>query len=424
MPGSLPAFPEGQYPTVGWLFLDLNSYFASIEQQDQPELRGRPVGVVAVDTDSTCCLAASYEAKAYGVKTGTSVKDAKTLCPHINFVVARPKLYVEYQQKIIQAMEEHLPVYKAFSVDEMACQLMGRERFLPNATMLGYRIKQALRNLGVALRCSIGLAPNCYLAKTAADLCKPDGLTILLKEDLPHALHCMKLRDVVGISHAMEHRLHNRGITTVEQLCKLSSQQMRDIWGSVQGETMWYWLHGEDWKEKPKPIRKSIGKQHVLAPKYRTKENAYRVALKLLSNAAIKLRRLDMWARGIGVTVAFTHWGHEVKNEAGPSGWNAHRNIHACRDTMTLQDHFRELWKDCPANTPVHVGVWLFDLIPDEFHTLGFFDDEKRETVSNIMDKINKRYGQHTVYLGGLHGLGDAAPTRIPFFSVPELADF
>src|SRR5271169_4053989 len=106
MAASLPVFPEGQFPTVEWLFLDLNSYFASVEQQDRPELRGRPVGIVAVDTDSTCCLAASYEAKAYGVKTGTSVKDAKVQCPHITIVVARPKLYVEYQQKIIAAMEE------------------------------------------------------------------------------------------------------------------------------------------------------------------------------------------------------------------------------------------------------------------------------------------------------------------------------
>jgi len=424
MGAPLPAYAETEHPRVGWLFLDLNSYFASVEQQDRSELRGRPVGVVAVDTDSTCCLAASYEAKAYGVKTGTSVKDAKVLCPHINLVVARPKLYVEYQEKIKAAMEEHLPIYKAFSVDEMACQLMGREQFLPNATTLGYRIKQSLRNLGVALRCSIGLAPNCYLAKTAADLCKPDGLTILLKKDLPNALHCMKLRDVVGISHAMESRLNKRGITTVQQLCKLSSQQMRDIWGSVLGETMWHRLQGDDWKEKPEPLRKSIGKQHVLAPKYRTKEQAYLVGLKLLSNAAIKLRRLNMWARGIGVTIVFTHWGREIKSSNEPTGWNAHRNIYACRDTITLQDHFRELWKASPENPPVHVGVWLFDLIHDTQHTLGFFDDPKRETLSRVIDAINKVYGQHTIYMGGLHGLGDAAPTRIPFFSVPELADF
>jgi DNA polymerase IV len=382
------------------------------------------VVVVAVNTDSTCCLAASYEAKAYGVKTGTSVADAKTLCPHLKIMVARPKLYVEYQQKIIQAMEEHLPVYRAYSVDEMACHLMGRERFLPNATTLAYRIKQSIRNLGVALRCSIGLSSNCYLSKTAADFCKPDGLTILLKEDLPRALYCMKLGDVVGVGHSMEYRLHQRGITTVEQLCKLSSQQMRDIWGSVLGETMWYWLRGEDWKEKPLSPRKSIGKQHVLAPKYRTKEQAYLVALKLLSNAAIKLRRLNMWARGIGVTVSFARRYQEIRNQDEPSGWNAHKNILACRDTMALQDYVRELWKDCPSNTPVSVGVWLSGLIPDQLHSLGMFDDEKREAVSKTMDQINKRLGQHMVYLGGLHGLGDAAPTRIPFFSVPELSDF
>src|SRR5271169_4453535 len=111
MAASLPVFPEGQFPTVEWLFLDLNSYFASVEQHDRPELRGRPVGIVAVATDSTCCLAASYEAKAYGVKTGTSVTDAKALCPHLEIVVARPKVYVEYQHKIIQAMKEQLPVY-------------------------------------------------------------------------------------------------------------------------------------------------------------------------------------------------------------------------------------------------------------------------------------------------------------------------
>jgi DNA polymerase IV len=352
----LPVFSEGQFPVVDWLFLDLNSYFASVEQQDKPELRGRPVGVAAVDTDSTCCLAASYEAKAYGVKTGTSVKDAKIICPHIKIVLARPKLYVEYQQKIIRAMEEHLPVSRVLSVDEMACHLMGRERFLPNATALGYRIKQSLRNLGVALRCSIGLSSNCYLSKTAADFCKPDGLTIVLKEDLPRALYCMKLGDVVGVGHAMEYRLHQRGITTVEQLCQLSSQQMRDVWGSVLGETMWYWLRGEDWKEKLHSPRKSIAKQHVLVPKYRTKEQAYLVALKLLSNAAIKLRRLNLWARGIGVTVSFSRRYQEIRNEDEPPGWNVHKNIHACRDTMTLQDYFRELWKDCPSNTAVSVG--------------------------------------------------------------------
>ena len=162
MGGSLPAYTEGQYPTVEWLFLDLNFYFASVEQQDRSELRGRPIGVVPVKTDNTCCIAASYEAKAFGVKSGTMVRDARVLCPHIELVEARPKLYVEYQQKIIQAVEEQIPISRVLSVDEMCCRLLGRERYLPNATTIGYRIKQSLRSLGPALRCSIGLVPNSY----------------------------------------------------------------------------------------------------------------------------------------------------------------------------------------------------------------------------------------------------------------------
>jgi len=424
MPACLPAFPEGQYPTVGWLFLDLNSYFASVEQQERPELRGRPVGVVPVVTNSTCCIAASYEAKAYGVKTGTMVKDAKVLCPHIELVEARPKLYVEYQQKIIQAVEENLPVWQAFSVDEMACQLLGRERFLPNATTIAYRIKQALRSLGIALRCSIGLAPNSYLAKVAADFCKPDGLTVLIEKDLPQALFCLKLQDLPGISHAMECRLTRRSITTVEQLCRLSQLQMREVWGSVIGERMWLWLRGTDFQDAAKLAHRSIGKQHVLAPKYRTNENAYRVGLKLLSNAAAKMRRWNLWARGIGLAVHFAGNRDHYADRSGAGSWKAGKNIHACRDTMTLQDYFRQLWQECPSNVPVSMAVWLFDLVSDDLHSLAMFDDQRRDTLSSTMDKINHRFGQHTVYLGGLHGLGDAAPTRIPFFSVPELADF
>jgi DNA polymerase IV len=176
--------------------------------------------------------------------------------------------------------------------------------------------------------------------------------------------------------------------------------------------------------EKAQAPPKSIGKQHVLAPKYRTREQAYLVGLKLLSNAAAKLRRKNLWARGIGITVLFTHWGREIKNSNEPTGWNAHRNIHDCRDIITLQEHFRELWKACPENTPIHVGVWLFNLIHDSQRSLGFFDDPKRDAVNKAIDDVNKQYGQHTVYMGGLHGLDDAAPTRIPFFSVPELVDF
>jgi DNA polymerase-4 len=422
----LPPFTEGSAPTVEWLFLDLNSYFASVEQQERPELRGRPIGIVPLITEHTCCIAASYEAKAYGIKTGINVEEAKQLCPHIQLAEARPKLYVEYHHRIVEAVNSCTPVTNVMSVDEMACRLMGRERALPNATTIAVDIKQALRTVGDTLRCSVGLAPNRYLSKIASDLCKPDGLTVFLLRDLPQALYCLKLSDLVGVGHAMEKRIRNSGITTVEQLCQLSPEQMRGIWHSVLGERLWHWLRGADFHD-PEFKRKSLGKQHVLAPKYRTRELAFGVALKLLHISAANLRKLKMWAGGIGSVVEFlkkhpARFGDE--GEDVPT-WKAHMRIHECRDTVILQQHLTKLWESCPAQEPLQVGVWLFNLVPDELHTLSLFeDDEKRDTISTVVDELNQRYGQNAVYFGGIHSVLDSAPTRISFTSIPDLEDF
>jgi DNA polymerase-4 len=426
MPAALP-FPADQTaPIVEWLFFDLNAYFASVEQQERPELRGRPVGVVPLITDHTVCIAASYEAKAYGVKTGTAVEDARLLCPHLVLVEARPKLYVEYHHSIIEAVEKCVPISHVMSIDEMACRLMGRERFLPNATTIGYGVKEALRSIGITLRCSVGLAPNRYLSKIAADICKPDGLIALTSRDLPDALFCLKLSDLVGIGTAMERRLLAQGILTVKQLFQLSPEQMREIWHSVVGERLWHWLRGADFHD-PEFKRKSVGKQHVLAPEYRTREKAYGVALKLLSITATNLRKFNMWAGGIGVIVHFLKKRPARSGDdwTEPPSWKAHKRIYECRDTMTLQGHFNQLWHDCPPHEPLQVGVWLFNLVPDEVHSLSLFEnDETRHRVSVVMDELNRRFGQHTIYLGALHGLRNAAPTRISFTSIPELVDF
>ena len=126
---------------MNWLFVDLNSYFASVEQQVRPELRGRPVGVVPMMADTTVCIAASYEAKAFGVRTGTVVADARRMCPDIVFVEGRHELYTEYHHRIVEAVESCLPVTAVLSIDEMACRLMGRERPLLAAMELGRKVK-------------------------------------------------------------------------------------------------------------------------------------------------------------------------------------------------------------------------------------------------------------------------------------------
>ena len=187
-------------PTVNWLFVDLNSYFASVEQQDRPELRGKPVGVVPMLADTTCCIAASYEAKAFGVRTGTIVADARRMCPDIVLVEGRHELYVEYHHRVVEAVESCLPVTAVCSIDEMACRLMGRERPLLAAIELARKVKARIRErVGEMLRSSVGLATNRYLAKVASDMEKPDGLVALPLDILPRALQQLNLRDLPGV---------------------------------------------------------------------------------------------------------------------------------------------------------------------------------------------------------------------------------
>src|ERR1700744_4574435 len=156
-------------PRLRWLLLDLNSYFASVEQELRPELRGRPVAVVPLIADTTCAIAASYEAKAFGVRTGTQVGQAKRLCPGIELVEARHELYVDYHHRIVEAVGRCVPVSVVMSIDEMAATRVGNEQPLMAALDLGRRIKTSIReHAGTTLRCSVGLAPNRYLAKIAS----------------------------------------------------------------------------------------------------------------------------------------------------------------------------------------------------------------------------------------------------------------
>jgi DNA polymerase-4 len=425
---------------VNWLFLDLNSYFASVEQEVRPELRGQPVGVVPVVTDSTVCIAASYEAKAYGVRTGTGVKDAKLMCPAIQLVEARHELYVQYHHRIVEVVESCVPVTIVASIDEMACQLMGRERPAFNAMQLGAKIKQTIRErVGRTLRCSIGLAPNRFLAKVASDIQKPDGLTVIRLSQLPASLYGLKTTALPGIGRRMNRRLERQGIFTMEQLFALSSEQMRNLWGGVVGERFWHWLRGTDLEEdvigslkngslkndpeksdlekselRKTESQKSVGHQHVLPPELRTLEKANGVAQKLLHKAAMRLRRLRMWAGGISVHVRFTPW-REGKY------WEAHTRVMECQDTISLLETFHKLWKGCPTGKPVMVGVSLYDLVPDNLHTAALFPEEqKRNQLSRAIDSINAKYGSNAVYLGGVHHIREAAPTRIAFSSIPE----
>jgi DNA polymerase-4 len=421
-------------PRLRWLFLDLNSYFASVEQELEPKLRGRPIAVVPVVADTTVCIAASYEAKAFGVKTGTQVGEAKRMCPGIALVEARHELYVEYHNKIVEAVERMVPVTSVMSIDEMACRLIGREQPLLAALDLAQRIKAEIRKtVGSTLRCSVGLAQNRYLSKVASDMEKPDGLVALTPDILEAALLRLTPRDLPGIGPRMEKRLQAAGIRTMAQLWALDREQMNHLWGGMGGEKLWHWLRGEDFEDAELEHAKSIGNSHVLSPELRTLEGSYAVVSKLLHKTAMRLRTARLWTTNLRLSVKFAVSKEEAARQhlsgIPQLAWSQSTPLIECQDNQTLTEGLRKLWAAMPKGRnhqkPFYVGVSLNNLVPDHQHTLDLFagleTEVRRTQISRTMDTINKKHGTTKLFFASMLPAGTAAPTRIAFTSIPDL---
>jgi DNA polymerase-4 len=428
----------------GFLHVDLNSFFASVEQQLHPEYRGKPTGVVPTMADTTSLIAASYEAKALGIRTGTRVSEARRICPDIILVNGNHSQYAEYSHKIVAAVDRVCPVAHTPSIDEMVCQLLGRERQPPNARRISLAIKQAIKDdVGETLRCSIGMAPNRYLAKIASDMQKPDGLIGLLPSQLPRAIAHLELRDLPGIGARTELRLNARGIRTMPELLALDRPAMHQLFDSVWGDRMYHWLRGatsEDTGDDGAPIaadlQKSLGHSHVLAPEHRSPEGAWAVAHKLLHKAAMRLRMEHFHTGSLAVTIKYAltqsqaaqsaHAEKVKKHLSGltQTGWGMEARFRPCQDTLSLLEALQGCWKQSPTGPehqkPFFVGITLRNLIPEsDIQTTLFEEPGNRNQLSATMDKLNLKYGHTTLHFAGMLPARDSAPTRIAFTQIP-----
>lgn len=421
------------------LFLDLNSYFASCEQQLNPELRGRPVGVVPMITDSTVCLAASYEAKKFGVKTGTNVGDARRMCPGIVFVRAQHEHYIRLHHEVVRAVESCVPVRAVHSIDEMSCRLVDSEREVGNALSIAQRIKERIaRDVGECLKCSIGIAPNRFLAKVATDMQKPDGLVVIGRNELPARLYVLTLRDLPGVGPRMEKRLRSAGVETVQDLCRRGKEDLVRIWNGVLGEYFHAWLRGEETWEPPTRHR-SVGHQHVLGPEYRNEADARSVALRLAHKAAVRARQMGYWVGRVALSVRYTTGRH----------WGGSQSLGHCLDTTEITARVAGLWDQKPSGSgleqgehgrarrgwpgsnystragpaaPMYVSVTLDDLTPEQCTPMPLFEAERRRLrLCDAMDRVNSRFGAVTIRSAAMHKATRLGGPRIAFSSVPDL---
>ena len=412
------------------LYIDFDAFFASVEKQLRPELRARPLGVTALDSEHSAFITRCYAAKAAGIKRGMRARDGRTLCDDLAVVTARPDVYVKIHNRILDEIDRHVPVTKVWSVDEMECQLIGRER--DNATQIARSIRAGLAHaIGPYVTASIGLAPNQFLAKVAGDMNKPDGLTVLRPQDLPGPLFDLNLTDLPGISAGMSVRLHRAGVQTVEDFWNISSKHARAIWGNIEGERMWAQLHGY-YVERPETQKRMFGHSRVLTKGWQTPYKA-KVCLELLTvKAAYRLRRADYLCSAMTLS---------VRPKEGPR-WGGQIGFKPCSHDQALVKHMKGLF----ARAIGHLGnnarlqavsVMLHDISHPQDLSGDLFDHaDSLESITgrpsgdwaklmNVMDQLNEKHGRGLVTLGSRASLpGGFAGGKIAFGRVPDAQDF
>ena len=396
------------------LLVDFKSYFASCEQQARPELRGKPVGVVPMLADSTCLIAASYEAKKFGVKTLTNVGEAKKLIPDIQLVVARHELYVNFHHQAIKAVDEIAPVRQVLSIDEMVCDLPAGYKTVERASELAQAIKRNIAaKVGEYLLVSIGLAPNTFLAKLASDMQKPNGLVVLEEQDLPQKLLHLPLRALSGIGRNMEVRLNDYGVHTMAQLYAQTSDQLRTIWGGVGGEYFYARLRGAEVAAIENDTA-SIGHSHVLAPELRNRDDAYAVLDRLTQKAAMRLRKAGYFTSRLAIRIKFLN---------APT-WEIDTRLMQTQDTLTLLHAIDTLWQKFPKRknaTPLQVAITLYELTPAGSHTSSLFAaDDENKNLNSAIDAVTLKYGKRAAYFGGAHRAIDHGKMAIAFNHIPD----
>ena len=403
-----------------------------IRDRQNPDWRGRPVIVRPAISEYTGAIAASYESKAFGVRTGMQVAEARRLCPDLIVAEARPDLYVQVHKQIMHEIDQHVPVWKVGSIDECSCQLIGPERQEANAVALARRIQAGiLKNVGECLRSSIGLAPSRFLAKTACGMKKPAGLTILRADELPGAILHLPLSQYPGVGSRMRERLTAAGVADTAGLWNMTAKEARAVWNSIEGERIWRGLHGLDSEPTPEKPPASISHSHVLAQAMRNPDKARAVARRLMVKCGARLRRMGLTGAGISLHL-------DMVPKGAKRGWDTTgltRAVAPTQDTFALLAALDALWRrvepELEAGRLSYVGVGVHGLKARDAFEADLFDigpdqdgDAPSLRLSQALDALNKRYGKDTVSIGPKAGLPEYIGAKIAFTRIPDEADF
>ena len=394
------------------MHVDLNSCFAMVEQQARPLLRGRPVGITNRNTEYTCVVAASYEAKRLGVKVGMNFHDARLLAPEILLVESDPPKYHHVYKILVEIMRSYSPHVTMKSIDEGIIDFNGTEPVnrRPLAE-IGREIKRRLHEqAGDWMTCNIGIAPNRFLAKTAAGLNKPDGLDIIDHTNLRQTLSKLGLTDLTGIAERNQARLNAVGVYTPLQFLDAPADLLkRHVFKSICGQDWYQRLRG--WEvDDIEHDTKTIGRQFVM-DEMRPNDETVRARLAYLcETTAVKLRYKRLAARGIFVYARY----------ASGDYWYERRMFKS--DFFTNAELLRRatlLFNRRPADGWVReLGVSCYGLSPSVQNQVSLLEEINRETwLTEAVDTVNAQFGEFTITFATSLPAKGIVKQKIPFGS-------
>jgi DNA polymerase IV len=393
------------------LHIDFNSYFATVEQQANPRLRGKPIGVTGGDRNSRTVLgAASVEAKKFGVKTGMPLWQARQLCPQIILVTGDSDKYLECTKRFLNILKDYTPFVEIFSIDECFLELPMEQRRAP--IDVAKEIKSRIRSeIGSWITCSIGISYNRLMAKLAGSLQKPDGLiTIPNQEEAIKVLDKIELDDICGIGFRIKNRLFNLGVTNFYQLRQVPLPSLLASFKSY-GQVLYNMARGVDHSKLvpfyEKEEVKSVGHRHTINHDTNSPEEIKQLLLKLSELVARRLRSKKLTGKTVSLWYRDAFINFETRtypDRPNFTGGGMQTTILSTDDGLDIFQAgwriFNSIWDKGKIRM---IGISISNLQSATPANLSWLpEDNRKEVITHTLDKINDRFGEFTLQRGTL----------------------
>lgn len=384
-----------------WIMhIDMDAFFASVEQLDNPDLQGKPV-IVGGDGARGVVCAASYEARVFGVRSAMPAWQAKRLCPQGIFVPGRMARYTEISQQIMQVFQQFSPTVEQASIDEAYLDATGLERLFGPVEALGTAVKEGVK-AACGLHCSVGLAPVKFLAKIASDCNKPDGLTVIYPADIPAFLHSLPVQKIPGVGKTFAQSLESLGLRTCGEVCAYP----REFWERRFGKSgLMLFERAQGIDRRPlvtERVAKSESAEHTLAEDTNDRAVLKQWLFLQADRVGRSVRKHGHKGRVVNLKVKFADFKQISRQLTLPQATCATRTIfeNACRllDALPLENKVRLIGLGLSGfDAPLIQG-----LLPTGQAASSQALEEQRTRLDQTLDSLTERFGKNTIRHGAL----------------------